>query len=389
MTAAAGDGGRAVRVLIAPDKFKGSLTAVQAADAIAAGVLDVYPDAGVSVVAVADGGEGTLEAALASGATQHTAVVAGPDGAEVTAAWALRGSQAVIETARASGLSLVAPTPATALGASSFGSGQLILYALDAGATEIVVGLGGSAMTDGGSGAMRALGLRILDRNGHDVAAGGGPLREAAVIDASGIDPRLSGVSLRLAVDVTNPLHGSHGAAHVFAAQKGADAPTRAILDASLSVWADLLRASTGVDVQRAGSGAAGGFPAAFLALANATIEPGFDLVAELVGLDDALTGADLVITGEGSLDVQSLGGKAPIGVARSASRRGIPVLAVAGRIELTPEQLAREGIVDSASIAETAPSAEAGFADAALYLREATRRVVGRFRPDGTWRRA
>jgi glycerate kinase len=371
-----------MRILIAPDKFKGSLTAVEAAAAIAEGALRVYPDAVATQFPVADGGEGTLEAAVAAGYEERINAVVGPILAPVGAAWALRkdgagGGTAVIETAQASGLAQMEPTPENSLRAHSYGCGQLIAAALDAGATEIVLGVGGSAMTDGGSGALRALGLKPLDVRGNVVPLGGGSLADVVSIDVSGLDPRLSAVTFRIAVDVQNPLYGNTGAAYVFGPQKGADAAAMENLDDGLRNWASLLREATGRDVNVPGAGAAGGFPASFLAFTHATLEGGFALVAGLTGLDEQLKDADLVITGEGSMDSQSLTGKAPIALADAARERGIPVIVVAGRILVTPEDLAEHGVVAAAQLLDVADSPEDAIANAGKYLAWATRQVL------------
>ena len=362
-----------MRVLIAPDKFKGSLSAVEAAAAMAEGVLSVYPEADVTLVPVADGGEGTLEAALAAGAKEYTAGVRGPLGGYVTALWAMTGETAVIETARASGLMLVDPSVQSSLAATSYGSGELIREALDAGASEIVLGIGGSAMTDGGSGALTALGLRILDAAGEPVPPGGAGLSLAASIDASSLDSRLRGVRVRIAADVTNPLTGPEGAAHVFGEQKGADTSARLLLDEALVRWAALLREVTGVDVDIAGAGAAGGFPSAFLAFTDASLESGFDVISRLTGLDTALATADLVLTGEGSLDEQSRYGKAPLSVAERARDAGIPVVALAGRITLPPHVLAEYGVVAAVSLLDLAADPQDAMDRAARWLTRAT----------------
>ena len=366
-----------MHVLIAPDKFKGSLSAGEAAAAMAEGVLAVYPEADVTLVPVADGGEGTLEAALAAGAEERLAQVRGPLGQPVTAVWALAGSSAVIETARASGLMLVEPSVQTSLAASSYGSGELIAQALTAGATEIILGIGGSAMTDGGSGALTALGLRILDQAGSPVPPGGAGLSLAASVDASGLDPRLSGVSIRIAADVTNPLTGPDGAAQVFGGQKGADSSARLLLDESLERWAALLLEATGVDVNIAGAGAAGGFPSGFLAFTQATLEGGFEVISRLTGLAAALETADLVLTGEGSMDEQSTFGKAPLSVAELARDAGIPVVAVAGRITLSPQVLAGYGIVSAVSLLDLVNDPLDAMAQAKRYVARATQQAL------------
>ncbi|MFF2315104.1 glycerate kinase [Arthrobacter sp. NPDC058097] len=371
-----------MRILIAPDKFKGSLTAVEAAAAIAEGALRVYPDAITTQFPVADGGEGTLEAAVAAGYEERINAVVGPILAPTGAAWALHkdasgATTAVIETAQASGLAHMEPTPENSLRAHSYGCGQLIAAALDAGATEIVLGVGGSAMTDGGSGALRALGLKPLDAAGNVVPLGGGSLADAVSLDVTGLDPRLSAVRFRIAVDVQSPLYGAAGAAHVFGRQKGADDDAIEKLDAGLRNWASLLREATGRDVNVPGAGAAGGFPASFLAFTQATLEGGFALVAALTGLAEKLADADLVITGEGSMDSQSLTGKAPIALAEAARERGIPVVAVAGRITVTPEELAEHGVVAAAQLLDVAPSPQDAISDAGKYLAWATRQVL------------
>jgi glycerate kinase len=377
-----------MRILIAPDKFKGSLTAAEAASAMAEGALRVYPDAVVTQFPIADGGEGTLEAAVAAGYEERINAVVGPILKPVGAAWAFRknafgGATAVIETAQASGLAHMEPTPDNALRAHSYGCGQLIAAALDAGATEIVLGVGGSAMSDGGSGALRALGLKPLDAAGNVVPLGGGSLADVVSLDVSGLDPRLTAVRFRIAVDVRNPLFGSDGAAHVFGPQKGADEDAVELLDAGLRNWASLLREAGGQDVNVPGSGAAGGFPASFLAFTRATLEGGFALVAGLTGLPEKLGDADLVITGEGSMDSQSLTGKAPIALADSAHGQGIPVIVVAGRILVTSEELAGHGVVAAAQLLDVAqrknglPDADDAVANAAKYLAWATSQVL------------
>ncbi|AUZ36444.1 glycerate kinase [Arthrobacter sp. PGP41] len=371
-----------MRILIAPDKFKGSLTAAEAAAAIAEGALRVYPEAVATQFPIADGGEGTLEAAVAAGYEERLNAVVGPILAPIGAAWAISKADdgrvtAVIETAKASGLAEMDPTPANALRAHSYGCGQLIAAALDAGANEIVLGLGGSAMTDGGSGALRALGLKPLDSAGNVVPLGGGSLADVAALDTSGLDPRLAATTFRIAVDVRNPLYGPEGAAHVFSPQKGADADTAELLDAGLRNWASVLREATGRDVNVPGAGAAGGFPASFLAFTDAALEGGFSLVAGLTGLAGQLREADLVITGEGSMDSQSLTGKAPIALADAARERGIPVIVVAGRILVTPEELAEHGVVAAAQLLDVAPSPQDAIGNAAKYLAWATSQVL------------
>ena len=371
-----------MRVLIAPDKFKGTLSAAQAAAAISEGVLRIYPEAVVTVLPMADGGEGTVEAAVAAGFEERLNAVVGPILRPTGAVWAINGNTAVIETAQASGYLLTEPTPENALRAHSYGCGQLIAAALDAGASEIVLGLGGSAMTDGGTGALRALGLKLLDQHGAFVPLGGGSLADVVAIDASDLDQRLAKVRFRIAVDVDNPLYGPLGAAQVFAPQKGADPDGVELLDAGLRNLASVLREAFGVDVDVPGAGAAGGFPASFLALAGSrlaevAIESGVELVAELLSLREKIAESDLVITGEGSVDEQSLAGKTPIGVARAAQELGVPAVLVAGQLSVGIEVLSELGVVAAASAAESARSEELAMSEPERYLRQATENAL------------
>lgn len=363
-----------MHVLIAPDKFKGSLTSAEAADAIAQAVHEVFPSATTETVVVADGGEGMLDVALSAGAELRTSTVLGPLGDPVAAEWGMLGSTAVIELARASGLQLISPTPASALRADTYGVGQLILAALDAGVTEIIIGVGGAASTDGGSGALRALGARIVDDNNHDVTQGGEGLLHTATVDVADLDPRLGSTRIRLATDVRNTLLGAEGAAAVYGPQKGAGVEEVRRLDAALSLWAMGLSVATGRDVVASapGSGAAGGFPAAFLATTNASIESGFDVAATLAGLPQRIKSADLLFVGEGSLDSQTLEGKAPAAAAALAAHHGVEVLAVAGRIALTDDQLRAVGITHAVAMNTLAPSQAESMRDGRKYLVEA-----------------
>ncbi|MGO1885063.1 MAG: glycerate kinase, partial [Citricoccus sp.] len=365
------------RVLISPDKFKGTLSAAEAAAAMAEGVRRVHPQAHLVQLPIADGGDGTLETALTAGFTEQLTRVTGPRGSTVDARWALRGQTAVIETAAASGLLLTEPTAESALYSHSYGSGQLIGAALDAGATQIVIGLGGSAMTDGGAGALQALGLTLYTGQGNPLLPGREVLPEAARLGVSGLDSRLTRADLRIATDVDNHLYGPRGAAHVFAPQKGADAPAVHRLDEALRHWAGLLESVSGRDVNVAGAGAAGGFAAGFLAFTEARLERGFDLVADLVGFEAALADTDLLITGEGRVDAGSAHGKAPLAAAERARDRGVPAVLVAGDITVPREQLARHGIVSSSSVMDLAEDLEDAYARAAHDVTLATQRAL------------
>ncbi|GAA2176074.1 glycerate kinase [Agrococcus versicolor] len=372
--------GDALRVLVAPDSFKGTLTAAEAAAAMAAGVVDALPDADVVQLPFADGGEGTVDAVIASGAQARVDRVGGPLGDLVEARWALSGETAVVEMAAASGLGLVDPTPATALAADTRGTGELVRRAVAAGARRVVLGIGGSATTDGGIGALRALGVRLLDADGSEVVGGGGALARIRSVDAGAARAALEGVELVLCSDVANPFAGQRGAAAVFAPQKGADAAGVAALDAGLRSWAAVLDATFGSDLAAAGWGGSGGGIAGGLQVAlGARAADGVELIAELLGLDAAIATSDLVIVAEGSLDAQSLLGKAPVGIARHAAALGVPCVAVAGRVAVDRHALADAGIDDAVAAVDVAPSVDAALAEPARWVRAATAVLVGR----------
>ena len=345
-----------MRVVIAPDKFKGSLSAPEVARHLADGLAAGFDAAGAAetlettLIPVADGGEGTLDAAVGSGFTRRSATVTGPLGKPVTADFAVRGNQAVIEMAAASGLALLpgGPSTDTAKDANSIGTGELIRAALDLGCRKIILGVGGSANTDGGAGVLQGLGARLLDVDGNELPAGGGALAGLERIDFSGLDVRLEDSRFVLASDVDNPLLGTLGAPAVFGPQKGATPEDVTALDAALARFVEVLGEEIGDRAGRAaeapGAGAAGGVGYAAIAVLGAARRPGIDVVLEFTGLAGQLAGADLVITGEGSLDEQSLLGKTPMGVARAAEAAGVPVVAVCGRTTLSQEQQSDSG---------------------------------------------
>jgi len=362
-----------MRIVIAPDKFKGSLDAAGVARAVAEGIRAVRPEAAVDLVPVADGGEGTLDAALGAGFERRTTVVTGPTGAPVAADWGLRSDEAVIEMALASGLAVLPGGVRDARGATSRGTGELIAAALDAGARRIVLGVGGSAGTDGGAGMLQALGLRLHDGAGAVLPGGGAALARLVTMDASAIDPRLAEASITLAGDVDNPLLGPNGAAAVFGPQKGATPADVAELDAALAHYAALIADAFGVHgaADAPGAGAAGGVGFAAVAALGAVRRSGIDVVLEFTGLRERLIGADLVVTGEGSIDEQSLGGKTPVGVAIAAAEVGVPVVAVCGRTTLDDDRLRAAGFVRTYALAAREPDPEVSMRDAARLLRE------------------
>ncbi|MBE3598627.1 MAG: glycerate kinase [Limnochordaceae bacterium] len=325
------------RVVVAPDSFKGSASAREVAEAIARGLSRAMPGLSVETVPMADGGEGTVEALVeATGGRYVTETVTGPLGEPVEARFGMLGDgqTAVIEMAAASGLPLVPASRRNPLVTTTYGTGQLMRAALDAGATRILIGIGGSATVDGGAGMAQALGARLLDAEGHPIDFGGGALDRLARIDLSSIDPRLRSTTILVACDVRNPLVGPEGAAAVFGPQKGATPAMVRTLDDNLRHLAAVIRRDLGVDVAHlAGAGAAGGLGAGLVAFCGAHLQPGVELVIQAVGLERRLQGADLAVTGEGSLDRQTPFGKTPAGVGRLARRLGIPAIALVGAI--------------------------------------------------------
>ena len=370
-----------MKIVVAPDKFKGSLPATKVAAAIAAGLHAGRPGAEVVTIPVADGGEGTVDAAVAAGYERVPVTAAGPAGDPVRASYARRGEVAVVELAGVCGLARLPGGRPAPLTASSFGAGEVLRAALEAGARRIILGVGGSASTDGGAGLLQALGARVLDTSGEPVRPGGAGLREVAALDLTGLHRALYPADIILAADVDNPLTGPDGAAEVYGPQKGTSPAEVAALDAGLRRWAAVVAAAVGRDWSRTpGAGAAGGVGFAALAVLGATRRPGIELVLDLAGFETALDGADLVITGEGSLDAQSLAGKTPVGVARAAARRGIAVVAVAGRSTLREAELAAAGIAAVYPLTDLEPDLERCRAEADRLLRR-TGQMIARDR--------
>ncbi|MET9174400.1 MULTISPECIES: glycerate kinase [Streptomyces] len=371
------------RVLVAADKFKGSLTAVQVAERVTAGLRRVVPDLPVEALPVADGGDGTVAAAVAAGFERREVRVAGPLGESVTAAFALRDGTAVVEMAEASGLQRLPAGVFAPLTASTYGSGELLRAALDAGARTIVFGVGGSATTDGGAGMLAALGARFLDGDGAPVPPGGGGLAGLARADLSGLDPRLSSVELVLASDVDNPLTGPKGAPAVYGPQKGASPAQVRALDAALGHYAKVLEAEVGARAATyaaaPGAGAAGGIGYGALLL-GARFRPGIEVMLDVLGFAPALERASLVITGEGSLDEQTLHGKAPAGVAAAARAAGKEVVAVCGRLALSEPLLRGAGIGRAYPLTSVEPDVARCVADAGPILERVASRIAEDF---------
>ena len=327
-----------MKIVIAPDSFKGSLTAIEVSDAIEIGVKKAFPDSLVEKIPMADGGEGTVQCLV--NATQgklYDKEVVGPLGETVVASFGILGDQttASIEMASASGLPLVPPDRKNPMITTTYGTGQLIKAALDHGCQKMIIGIGGSATNDGGAGMLQALGVQLLDKSGKEIGFGGEQLTKLAQIDISKIDPRIRDVKILVASDVQNPLCGNTGASRIYGPQKGATEEMIIALDAALSHYADIIKQDLGKNIKNIpGAGAAGGLGAGLIAFLDAELKPGIDIVINTVQLERIVQDADLVITGEGEINGSTIYGKTPIGVARVAKKFQIPVLSVSALID-------------------------------------------------------
>lgn len=379
-----------ITILIAPDSLKGSLTAIQAADALEQGAKHALGEQiSCCTVPLADGGEGTVQALLcgAGGALQHSPVH-DPLGEMVVAQWALlEGGCAILEMAQASGLTLVSPEKRDALRASSFGTGELILAALNAGCRKIMLGIGGSATTDAGIGALAALGARFFDKNGALLPPGGAFLHDVRKISTALLDPRLRDCEINILCDVTNPLHGPNGAAQIYGPQKGATPEQVQILDAGLQNFADVTARTTGTDYRQfPGAGAAGGIGFGLMSFLGAQLRPGIEAVLEAARFAEKLESADLVLTAEGALDAQTLSGKTIAGVCQAArnakSGRGVPVIAFGGAVQLTGKQLDEVGLLSAFSLTNAPLSLDDCIKHAAELLTDAAERALRLWQP-------
>lgn len=338
-----------MRIIVAPDSFKGSVSAVDVAEAISRGISTVFADAEVLKVPIADGGEGTVEALVA--ATRGNlmqARVTGPMGESIDAHWGVLGDggTAVIEMAAASGLPLVHGHKRDPRVATTYGTGELMRAAIDKGLRRIIIGIGGSATNDGGAGMARALGVRFLDNSGYELPDGGAALADLADIDLTGLDERLKETSILVACDVDNPLCGPRGASAVYGPQKGATPEMIAELDDALMNYAGIARKATGIDAaNQPGAGAAGGLGAGMLFFCGAELRPGVDIVLEATGFVDMVKTADFVITGEGRTDLQTAYGKAPVGIAKVAKQFGVPVICLTGGLGDGAEAVLDHGV--------------------------------------------
>lgn len=370
-----------MKIVIAPDSYKESLSALEVASAIEAGFREIYPDAEYIKLPVADGGEGTVEAMVA--ATQGRVVevaVTGPLGEPVQGFYGISGDEscAFIEMAAASGLELLPPAARNPLKTTSWGTGELIRHALDLGVTRMIIGIGGSATNDGGAGMVQALGAQLLTANGQPIAPGGAGLSTLATIDISGLDPRLAQCRIDVACDVTNPLVGDEGASAVFAPQKGATPEMVVQLDRALAHYAGQIAQDLDLDVLTLeGGGAAGGMGAALYAFCGAHLRPGIDIVTDALHLDALVADADLVITGEGRIDSQTIHGKVPVGVARVAKRYQIPVIGIAGSLTADVGVVHQHGLDAVFSVLHRICSLDEALAEAGANVRMAARNIA------------
>jgi glycerate kinase len=373
-----------MKIVLAPDSYKGSLAAKEACAALSAGVSKAGPDAQIVAVPMADGGEGTVQSLVdATGGQLLKAEVQNPLGVKISAQYGILGDgeTAVIEMAEASGLYLIKKEERNPLHTCTYGTGQLIRAALERGCRKFILGIGGSATNDGGTGMARALGVRFLDAQGQELPPGGGSLRDLTRIDFSGLDPRLKECTFTVACDVDNSLCGPRGASFVFGPQKGATPALAAQLDANLEHYAQIIQQDLGIGVKdRPGAGAAGGLGAGMLAFLDAALQPGVEIVIAAVGLRENLAGADLVITGEGQCDFQSVHGKVPFGVAKEAAKLGIPCVVIAGTVGRGVEELYAHGVTSVFSLIDRPLSLEEAMAEAGELLEKAAERIMRLF---------
>ena len=336
-----------MKIVIAMDSFKGTLSSLEAGNIIKTAFLEVFPNADTEVVSVADGGEGTVDAILQNmGGERRNLRVTGPLGKAVDAAYGIADDVAVVEMAAASGLPLLEQVEYDPLHATTYGTGELIKAALDAGAKKIIVGLGGSATNDAGAGMAQALGASFVDADGKEAAFGGINLRDVCSVQISEMDDRLSGCEVIGACDVTNPLCGEQGASHVYGPQKGADIHDVKALDMSLKHFSEVVKQETGIDKEKqAGAGAAGGLGYGLMTFCGAQLSPGIDIVLDLAGFDERVKDADIVVTGEGRIDAQTINGKTPVGVAGRAKTHGVSVAAIGGQLGDGYERVYQAGI--------------------------------------------
>ena len=368
-----------MKYLVAMDSFKGNFSSYEAGSVVRSGILEAAPDAEVQIVPIADGGEGTVEAIVTGlGGEYVDAPATDALGRPVTARFGVAGRIAVIEMAAASGLPPIEKPLRDAKAATTYGTGELIRAALDRGCRDFIIGLGGSATTDGGHGMARALGVRFLDAAGHDIGNGGGALGELASIDLSDLDARIRDCTFRIACDVENPLCGEHGSAAIFGPQKGATPEDVALLDRNLAHYARVLADTIGHDYANVpGAGAAGGLSMGFMAFCGGKLEQGIDLVLDTIGFDEQAREADILISGEGATDYQTAYGKAPVGVCRRGAKYGKPGFIISGTLGRDYDAVYQSGVTSVVSTIVSAMTNEEAIAQSETLLRKAAVRLV------------
>lgn len=370
-----------MKIVIAPDSFKESLSAMEAANAIERGFKAIFPNADYRKMPMADGGEGTVQSLVdATNGTIEERTVTGPLGEPVQAFFGIMGDgkKAVIEMAAASGLHLVPSEKRNPLITSTRGTGELIAAAVDLGVKHIIIGIGGSATNDGGAGMVQALGGRLLDEAGHDIGPGGGSLSKLALVDLTELDTRLKDVHIEVACDVDNPLTGPRGASAIFGPQKGATPEMVELLDQNLAHFADVVEKELGRSFRNLeGAGAAGGLGASLLAFLNADLKRGIDIVLHAVNFEAEVQDADLVITGEGRIDSQTIYGKTPIGVAKAAKKYGVSVIGLAGSLSDDSHVVLEHGIDALFSIVPGVIILSEAFEHAAVYMERSARNIA------------
>lgn len=370
-----------MKIVIAPDSFKGSLTAKEVADAIEKGINKAYSHIKIEKVPMADGGEGTVQSLVdATNGKIILTKVFDPLMRKINSFYGILGDNktAVIEMSAASGLPLLSKEEKNPLITTTYGTGELLLHALDQGCRNFIIGIGGSATNDGGFGMMKALGVKFLDSGGNDIGFGGGALENLSLIDTSGLDKRLKGSSITVACDVDNPLYGPKGASSIFAPQKGATQEMISFLDSNLKHYSNIIEKQLGIAIgEIPGSGAAGGLGGGLVAFLNAQLKKGIDIVIKTTNLEDYICNADLVITGEGNIDYQTQYGKTPYGVAKIAKKHNIPVIAIAGGIGVGANILYEEGFHSIFSITNKPMTLEEAMKNGNRLLEDTAERVI------------
>lgn len=370
-----------MKVILAPDSFKGSLTAIEAARAMARGVQEAVPSSQTILLPAADGGEGTMRSLVdATNGTYTSVTVEDPLGRPILATYGILGDKetCVIEIAEASGLTRLVDDEKDPLRASSYGTGELIAHAIESGYRKFIIGLGGSATNDGGAGILQALGMRLLDEHGRDLSKGGGALKDIYAIDDADWDVRISESAFLIASDVKNPFVGQNGASFVFGPQKGATSSIVEELDRNLSLFADVIKSERGIDLHcKEGAGAAGGAGGVFQAFFDGEMKQGIDVVLEAIAFHEAIEDADLVITGEGKTDRQTFSGKTPFGIAKAAHRKGKPVILISGAVDEESRESLIPLFTEVHAIMDDDISVEEAVTNAFNHLKEKTRKVM------------